>query len=247
MSHSKNFGTEAARYLLRLLHLVLLEDSPQKIATAWGERHRVLQNGHYRTLNVVRFRAEQAEAWQMPKDIDAEAARAILENNTCDDAPVILGSILEDVYGEDTVEVLTLWVYPRLYALRAGVPPSPKRLHTVLRIGTNILDLTGGQFGFKWLWGSERDYREQFEAPGGLEVCVSLPKLWTDMAEDRPRMNVMYAFLRFTLKVGQDRWLKANGETLEGVIMGEDEDKREDLLEKLRVCAEGVWEERGLW
>ncbi|KAF2489205.1 hypothetical protein BU16DRAFT_544611 [Lophium mytilinum] len=244
MSQTIDFDTEAARYLHNLLHTVLLEITPKKITAAWAERLPVIQDGHQHTADVIRVYEEEGEEWQMPADIDAEAARALLESNQCDDAPVILGSIIAALYGIRNVEVLTLRVYPRLYTLNPGDRLSPRRVHTVLRIGDKVLDLTAGQFGFKWLLGPEREYRDEFVVEGPPEVCIPLQEAWEDMPSRDGELNAVYNSLRIRLKREQDSWLRVNGETLRGVVMGEDEEKRRDLWEKLRVIAERVWQER---
>ncbi|KAF2805901.1 uncharacterized protein BDZ99DRAFT_479925 [Mytilinidion resinicola] len=194
---------------------------------------------------IVRYRCQQAGQWTVPQNLDPQIAKALLCFTMCDDAPVVLALILNDLFGHETIAVVTLRVIPNLWLLRHGELVSPRlgditRSHTIVRVGQMVLDLTGSQFLHTKPWGPLADYLQAYTQDPDhpyLFQQMSLDEKWQNMPKNvgRDYLNAIVTLLRERLFATYKAWLEKEGLSMKQVLSKAH--KRKELIEALRLCA----------
>ncbi|KAF2489216.1 hypothetical protein BU16DRAFT_544622 [Lophium mytilinum] len=144
----------------------------------------------------------------LPPELKPEDAKAILNWNACEEAPRVIGLILEEIFaGHAKLEILTLRVRPPFAVLYNNQGDKPRYGHTVVLVtfhdGTTwILDMSGAQFGLP-CWMRESVYRRlwQNEKDAELDQRRSMDALY----EERKEAAGLYDSLRE--KVFEDYFL----------------------------------------
>ncbi|KAF2805908.1 uncharacterized protein BDZ99DRAFT_524154 [Mytilinidion resinicola] len=144
----------------------------------------------------------------LPPELELEDAKAILNWNACEEAPRVMGLILEDIFaGHADIGILFLRIRPPFAVLYNTQGDKPRYGHTVVLVTFHdgerwILDMTAAQFGVR-CWMRESDYRRlwQNEKDAELDQHRSMRELY----EERKEADELYDYVREM--VFEDYWL----------------------------------------
>ncbi|KAF2489215.1 hypothetical protein BU16DRAFT_567395 [Lophium mytilinum] len=242
---SPDYDENAASLIYEIFLAIRPQYAPFRLtANTWMNAVVPAEDNSSQTVRYYYYKAEWATEW-VPLDLDPKILHQFFCLDQCDDAPVILGPIINELLGyKDSPEVFSVYVLPKLWFVTEEKPLVGKnglrRGHTLVRIGPNVLDITGGQFGATKLRLSEVEYRRENAASQyGEGTSMSLEQAASSLPTNRTKAdywNPLFTRLRRNLDTAFKAWMTDRGLTKEKVVL--DPVRRQEVVELFRKTAQ---------